>query len=83
MIVIYGADWCRDCMRVKRYFDTNNIPYKFRDIQQEPELITEIVEQNKKMGRGPVKSIPVIFIDKKKVLIEPSNEELEEALMIK
>ena len=31
-IVFYGADWCPDCRRAKAYLKSNNIDFKFVDV---------------------------------------------------
>ena len=78
-VVMYGADWCSDCGRAKRFLDSRGIDYEYKNIQKNPEFTEEVVEMNVKAGRGPIKSIPVIMLNDRKVLIEPSNDEMEDA----
>jgi thioredoxin reductase (NADPH) len=32
-IIVYGADWCGDCRRAKRFLNQHNIPYRWIDIE--------------------------------------------------
>jgi glutaredoxin len=82
-IVLYGADWCPDCTRTKRFLEENNIEYEFMNIQKDPSLTDKVVELNVKLGNGPNRSIPTIVIDDTKILVEPSNEELGKFLGVK
>ena len=81
-IVLYGADWCPDCIRSKRFLAEHKIEYEFKDLQKDPSLAEKVVELNVKLGNGPNRSIPTIVIDDKQILVEPSNAELGEALGI-
>ncbi|MGB0925130.1 MAG: PhnA domain-containing protein [Minisyncoccia bacterium] len=36
-IIMYGADWCRDCVQAKAFLDERNITYTFLDIT-DPEM---------------------------------------------
>ncbi len=81
-IVMYGADWCPDCIRSKRFLDEHKIKYDYLEIDKDPKLADKVVELNEKLGKGPYRSIPTIVIDDKKILSEPSNEELAKALNI-
>ena len=31
-VVLYGADWCPDCTRSKRFLEENNIEYGYMDL---------------------------------------------------
>ena len=63
-IVMYGADWCRDCRRSKAYLDSKGIEYTYHSLDKEPELADEVVRLNEKAGLGQLKRIPVIVIAK-------------------
>ena len=56
-VVIYSTRICPYCVRAKNYFDKKNITYTEIMIDNDPSLITEMVE---KSGR---QSVPQIFID--------------------
>ena len=50
----------------------------YLDIEKDPKYVEQVLDYNKKLGRGPIRSVPVIVIDDEKILVEPSNEELNE-----
>jgi glutaredoxin len=77
-IKLYGRDTCPDCIRSKRFLEENNIEYEYLDIEKDPKYVEQVLDYNKKLGRGPIRSVPVIVIDDEKILVEPSNEELNE-----
>ena len=81
-LVVYGADWCPDCVRSKRFLDEHKVKYEYIEIDKDPGLAEKVVELNEKLGKGPYRSIPTIVIDNKKILSEPSNEELAKAVGI-
>ena len=70
-ITFYGADWCPDCRRSKRWLTENNVPFEFFDVDADPES-SEFV---KKVNNGS-RSIPTILFPGGAKLVEPSNEEL-------
>lgn len=39
MIRVYGASWCGDCRRAKRFLSDQRIPYEWHDIEQEPSYL--------------------------------------------
>ena len=45
-ITIYGADWCGDCRRVKRYLVRNEIAYTWVDIEANPDEIAAVMKYN-------------------------------------
>ena len=59
-IKIYGADWCSDCIVVKKYLDERNIPYEYIIITENKKA-RRFVENNKNGKR----IIPTIVIDGK------------------
>ena len=76
-ILIYGADWCGDCRRAKRFMDEHNIPYQWIDVQDDAEA-TELV---KKLNDGK-RIIPTIIFEDDSILVEPSNSQLARKLGI-
>lgn len=80
-VVVYGAAWCGDCVRSKRFLDEHAVEYEYRDIMAQPELADEVVQHNIDAGFGPKRRIPVILVGAR-VLSEPSNDELAAALGI-
>jgi len=76
-IELYGASWCPDCRRAKKFLADQRVPYVWHDIEQRPELV-EIVEK-KNDGK---RTIPTIVFPDGSHLAEPSNEELADKLGI-
>jgi thioredoxin reductase (NADPH) len=74
-IIMYGATWCGDCRRAKRYFDEHNVAYTWVDIDNNAEAV-RLVE---KINNGN-RSVPTIIFPDGDVLVEPSNAELERKL---
>ncbi len=86
-VVVYGANWCSDCRRSKKYLGEQRIHYEWRDIELETSESKEaydfVLAANEKMYGKPMKKIPVIQIvegQSEHLLIEPSNVELAKAL---
>ncbi|MFX0116800.1 MAG: FAD-dependent oxidoreductase [Candidatus Hodarchaeota archaeon] len=86
-IIFYGANWCSDCRRAKKYLGEQGIHYNWRDIEEESprgkEAYNFVLSANEKMFRRPKRKIPVIEFEedgKKDLLIEPGNIELAQHL---
>ena len=77
-VILYGADWCPDCRKSKSYLKNNKINYQYIDIDKDENkwAIPYITELNNGKRR-----IPTILIDNK-ILVEPENDELRDALRI-
>ena len=76
-IILYGADWCPDCRKSKSFLNDNKINYQFIDTDINEWAIPIITKLNNGKRR-----IPTIIINDDIVLVEPSNEELRQALTI-
>ncbi len=77
-ITMYGADWCGDCVRAKRFFAENLVDYQWIDIEQDENkhfIESQILPRNN--GK---KTIPVIVFDDGLHLTEPTNAQLAEKL---
>ena len=74
-IVVYGADWCADCHRVKYLLDKHELAYDYKDVDSDPAIMAEMLAltDNKNV-------IPTIALADGTVLQDPSNEELLKAL---
>ena len=75
LITIYGTSWCGDCTRARRYFDHNNIKYKWVDID-----IDAAGEEFVLITNNGMRSVPTICINDGSIVVEPSNVELEHML---
>ena len=74
-ITVYGADWCPDCRRSKKFLLDNSIPFNWVDTDQD-KAAEEFVKQ-KNNGK---RVIPTIIFEDGSFLVEPSNEALAEKL---
>ena len=74
-IIVYGADWCGDCRRSKRFLNEQNIPFTWIDIDQDKEAEALVREKND--GK---RIIPTILFEDGSFLVEPSDEELANKL---
>jgi thioredoxin reductase (NADPH) len=75
LIQVYGASWCGDCRRAKKFLADQRVSYEWHDIEQEPDLIPFIQEKND--GKN---IIPTIVFPDGSHLAEPSNEEIANKL---
>jgi mycoredoxin len=75
-IKVYGADWCGDCIRAKRVLERTGATYEWIDVEVQAGAASEAMEH----ARGR-KNIPVVVFPDGHVLIEPSDPELERALI--
>jgi thioredoxin reductase (NADPH) len=74
-IQVYGASWCPDCRRAKRFLGEQRIAFEWHDIEQEPEGVQVVEARND--GKHV---IPTIIFPDDTSLAEPSNEELADKL---
>lgn len=70
-IVVYGASWCPDARRARRFFDEHGIDYAWIDIDEDDEARDFVKEVN----RGQI-VVPVIVFPDGAILVEPTNDEL-------
>ena len=74
-ITMYGADWCGDCRRSKRFLDENNVAYNYIDVEVDLAAANKVMEIN-----GGMKSIPVLVFEDGTHLTEPSDNDLKAKL---
>ena len=70
-IVVYGASWCPDARRARRFFDEQGVEYTWIDIDEDSEASDFVRKTN-----GGQIVIPVIVFPDESILVEPSNYEL-------
>jgi thioredoxin reductase (NADPH) len=75
LIKVYGAGWCPDCRRAKRFLGDQRIPFEWHDIEVDPNGVRTVQERND--GNN---IIPTIIFPDGSHLSEPSNEELAEKI---
>ena len=76
-ITMYGAEWCGDCRRSKRFLDSNNVKYNYIDVEADAAASDKVIEIN-----GGMRSIPVIIFSDGTHLTEPSDIALKEILEV-
>jgi mycoredoxin len=74
-ITMYGAEWCGDCRRSKRFLDSNSVTYTYIDVEADASASDKVIEIN-----GGMRSIPVIVFPDGSHLTEPSDNALKEKL---
>ncbi|MCI0634621.1 MAG: FAD-dependent oxidoreductase [Actinobacteria bacterium] len=75
VIKVYGASWCPDCRRAKRFLGDQRISFAWHDIEVDPDGVRIVQERND--GNN---IIPTIVFPDGSHLSEPSNEELAEKI---
>ena len=70
-LTVYGAPWCSDCKRAKKFLGEQRVHYEWVDVEQNADglALVERVNQGKRI-------IPTIVFDDGSTLVEPSNAEL-------
>jgi len=74
-ITMYGADWCGDCRRSKRFMEENQVEFHYIDVEKDLSAADKVIEIN-----GGAKSIPVIVFEDGTHLTEPSDNDLKAKL---
>ena len=72
-ITMFGADWCRDCIRTKKQLDELGVAYTYVDLVADPaaaDVAKEISGTN----------IPVVVYPDATHHVEPSNADVEAKL---
>lgn len=73
-ITVYGADWCPMTKRSRHFLDGRGLAHRYINIDEDRTAAKWVAEQN-----GGKEKKPTIDIDGR-ILVEPTNDELEEAL---
>ncbi len=70
-LTVYGASWCTDCRRAKKFLGEQRVHYHWVDIEQDPDgqALVEKLNDGKRI-------IPTILFTDGSILVEPSNAEL-------
>ena len=73
-IVVYGAYWCQDTVRTRRFLNAHGIPYTVADVDYDPAAAQKVMDLNS----GNL-STPTLDIGGR-IVTEPSDEDLAEVL---
>jgi mycoredoxin len=74
-IIMYGAEWCGDCRRSKRFLNANNVEYTYIDVEADESASEKVIAIN-----GGQRSIPVILFEDGTHMTEPSDNDLKAKL---
>jgi thioredoxin reductase (NADPH) len=77
-ITVYGANWCPDCRRAKKFLGEHRVHYTWIDIEGNPDGMALVEQINQ--GR---RIIPTIIFEDGSILVEPSNADLAAKLGMK
>jgi len=75
-IVVYGASWCRDTIRTRRFLNRHGVPYSVVDVDRDPGAADQVRSWN----RGYL-STPTLDVGGR-IVTEPSDEKLAALLGI-
>jgi mycoredoxin len=73
VVTVYGADWCGDCRRTKRWLDSTDLAWTWIDRDADPAVRAMLADAG-------YLAIPVVVLPDGSVLVEPSDETLARAL---
>jgi thioredoxin reductase (NADPH) len=77
-VTLYGAHWCPDCRRSKKFPGEQFIPYRWVDIEKDREGEAYVLQRNN--GK---RIIPMVLFEDNTFLVEPTNAELARKLGLK
>ncbi len=75
MITVFGADWCEDTRRILRHLRRLSVAHRYLNIDEDLAALERALVLNRGVRRTPVIEL------RSRVLVEPSNESLTEALI--
>jgi len=75
---MFGALWCPDCQRAKRFLNEHRVRYEWIDIEKDPDAANYVQQANN--GK---QIIPTIVFPDGSILVEPTNAELASKLGIR
>jgi mycoredoxin len=75
-IIMYGTNWCPDCLRAKLVFRKLGVAYTYINTDHDKEAENLVIEHN-----NGTRIVPTIFFPDQSTLVEPSNKELTEKVI--
>lgn len=72
-LTVYGADWCGDCRRTKRWLEASGLEWTWIDRDADPEIRSMLADAG-------YLAIPVVVLPDGNVLVEPSDAALAAAV---
>ncbi|MGH9522763.1 MAG: glutaredoxin family protein [Terriglobales bacterium] len=77
-ITVFGVDNCEETQRSRRFLDSRNISYKYVNLDQDKAAEEMVKKENH--GKRRIPFIEVTVGNEVRVLREPSDEELADAV---
>jgi glutaredoxin len=74
-IKVYGAMWCPDCRRSRKFLEERQVEFEWIDVAEHPDEMAVVRQRNAGM-----ESIPTIVFPDGSFLVEPSNDALARKL---
>ena len=74
VVTVYGVDTCDDTTRARRHLDAAGTAYRYVNMDLDPAVLAVV------RGAGHL-ATPVVLTPAGAVLIEPSDEDLDEIVM--
>jgi mycoredoxin len=74
-ILVYGTNWCPDCVRVRKFLDAHHIEYRWFNINEDPRACAFVEKTN-----HGYQSVPTIVWPDGSYLVEPSLMQLSSKL---
>ena len=75
IIIVYGTNWCGDCLRARRVLEKREIQYEWINIDQDKQAERFVLEHNNGM-----RSVPTIVFPDGSIIVEPKFSLLVEKL---
>jgi glutaredoxin len=75
MITVFGADWCEDTRRSLRHLRRLSVAHRYLNIDEDFAALERALALNHGVRRTPIIEV------RSRVLVEPSNESLTDALI--
>jgi glutaredoxin len=73
-VKVFGADWCEDTQATRNHLDSLGVPYQYINVEQDAKARDWVKQQNNGKQKTPTVDIGG------KILVEPDEQELEQAL---
>ncbi len=71
-IVMYATEYCSDCIRAKKFFEANDIPYLRIGLEGDHKAAEFVMQIN-----NGYQSVPTIIFPDGDILVEPGWDELK------
>jgi glutaredoxin len=75
MITVFGADWCEDTRRTLRHLRRLSVAHRYLNIDEDLAALERALVLNRGVRRTPIIELG------SRVIVEPSNESITEALI--